>query len=61
VPVEATKPNRPLLIGGGFGLGLFMGLLAAVAAELMDTRVRSPLDVEVYGKPIVAFIPETLQ
>jgi len=61
VPAEATKPNRTLLIAGGFGLGLFMGLLAAVGAELMDTRVRSPLDVEVYGKPIIAFIPETLQ
>ena len=61
VPAEATKPNRTLLIAGGFGLGLFMGLLAAVGAELMDTRVRSPLDVEVYGKPIIAFIPENLQ
>jgi succinoglycan biosynthesis transport protein ExoP len=61
VPAEATKPNRTLLIAGGFGLGLFMGLLAAVGAELMDTRVRSPLDVEVYGKPIIAFIPQTLE
>jgi len=58
VPLEPAKPNRPLIIVGGLGLGLFIGIIAAGIGELTDTRVRTPVDVEVYGKPILAYLPE---
>jgi succinoglycan biosynthesis transport protein ExoP len=57
VPTQPTKPNRILLIAGGFGVGILIGVLAVVAAELFDTTVRAPIDIERYHKPIIAFIP----
>jgi uncharacterized protein involved in exopolysaccharide biosynthesis len=56
VPTKPTKPNRPQLILGGFGLSLFVGFLAVVLRELFDTTIRSPKDIEIYQKPIVAYI-----
>jgi capsular polysaccharide biosynthesis protein len=38
--------------------GLMLGLLAAAAAELLDTTIRSPREIESYKKPIIALIPE---
>jgi succinoglycan biosynthesis transport protein ExoP len=57
VPTQPTKPNRVLLIAGGFGLGLLIGVLSVIAMELFDTTVRAPVDIERYHKPIIAFIP----
>jgi succinoglycan biosynthesis transport protein ExoP len=57
LPTTPTKPNRALMILGGFGLGLLLGILSAIAAELFDTTVRAPVDIERYHKPIIAFIP----
>jgi len=57
LPTVPTKPNRPLIIGGGAGLGLLLGVLAVIAAELFDTSVRAPVDIERYHKPVIAFIP----
>ncbi len=56
VPTKPTKPNRPQLILGGFGLSLFVGFLSVVLRELFDTTIRSPKDIEIYQKPIVAYI-----
>jgi len=57
IPTEPTKPNRKLIIGGGVGLGLLLGVLSMIAAELLDTTVRSPVDLEKYRRPVIAFIP----
>ena len=57
-PTVPTKPNRSMIIGAGFGFGLLLGIILSVVAELLDTRVRSPLDVEMYQKPIIAFLPD---
>lgn len=57
LPTVPTKPNRALIIGGGVGLGLLIGVLSVIAAELLDTAVRAPVDVERYHKPVIAFIP----
>jgi succinoglycan biosynthesis transport protein ExoP len=57
VPTKPTKPNRTLIIGGGVGLGLLLGILSVIAAELFDTRVRAVSDIERYHKPVIAFIP----
>lgn len=58
VPTEPSKPNRPMIIGGGFGAGLVLGLLAIILAEIFDTRLRTFRDIEVYRKPVVAYIPD---
>lgn len=57
VPQEPSRPNKILLMGGGFGLGLFLGLIAAALAELMDTTVTRPEDLKKLNKPVIAFIP----
>ncbi len=57
LPVKPAKPNKALIIGGGFGLALFMGLLSAGLTELFDTRIRVPQDVEIFEKPIIAYLP----
>lgn len=57
-PQEPSEPNRIVLIGGGLILGLFLGLLAAVIAELLDTTVRRPQDLKKFNKPVIAFISE---
>ncbi len=57
-PQEPSEPNRVMLVGGGLGLGLFLGLVAAVIAELLDTTIRRPQDLEKFNKPVVAFISE---
>jgi succinoglycan biosynthesis transport protein ExoP len=58
VPTVPSKPNRRMILLGGTGLGILIGVLAAVAAELFDTAVRSPMDIERYQKPVIAFIPD---
>jgi capsular polysaccharide biosynthesis protein len=58
LPIKPTKPNRPQLIAAGVLLGLFFGLAAVILKELLDTTVRTPRDVEVFQKPIIAFITD---
>jgi uncharacterized protein involved in exopolysaccharide biosynthesis len=58
VATQPSKPNRIQLIIAGFGLGLFIGILTAIIRELLDTTVRSARDIEVYQKPVIAFITD---
>lgn len=58
VPLRPTKPNRVLIVGGGFAVGLLLGIVAAVLAELFDTTIRTTRAIEIYEKPIIAFLPE---
>lgn len=58
VPAKPTKPNRALIVGGGVGVGLLLGLVAAIAAELLDSTIRSPREIEVFRKPIIGLLPE---
>lgn len=57
-PARPSKPNRILLIVGGFCIGLFMGFVIVIVKEMLDTTIRSPRDIEVYQKPVIAFITE---
>ncbi len=57
LPIRPAKPNKVLIIGGGFGLALFLGLLSSGLVELFDTRIRTPQDVEIFEKPIIAYLP----
>ncbi len=56
VPPRPSKPNRPQIVGAGFGLGLFLGILALILREMMDTTIRTPRDIEVFQKPVIALI-----
>lgn len=56
VPDEPAKPNKILLMGGGLALGLFLGLIVAAVAELLDTTIRRPEDIKEFQKPVVAYI-----
>ncbi len=57
LPTSPAKPNKPLFIGGGIGLGLFAGFLAAGLSELFDSRIRTNRDVEIFDKPVLAYLP----
>ena len=57
-PVKPTKPNRRLLALAGLGLGFALGIVSVIVAELFDTTIRTPKDMEVYEKPIIALLPE---
>ncbi len=46
VPAKPYAPNVPLNLGMGAVLGLLLGLLTAVFADLMDDRIRSVEDMK---------------
>ena len=58
VPTRPTKPNRMLIVAGGILAGLFLGILSSVGIEIRDTTIRSPREIEAFGKPIIALIPQ---
>jgi len=58
IPKTPTKPNRILIIINGFIIGLVVGAVFIIVVELVDTTIRSPRDMELYHKPIIAFITE---
>jgi len=47
-----------MIILGGLGLGIFIGFLSVVIKEMFDTTVRVSRDIEVYQKPVIAFITD---
>lgn len=58
IPSHPSKPNRLMIILGGLGLGIFIGFLSVVIKEMFDTTVRVSRDIEVYQKPVIAFITD---
>ena len=58
LPIRPTKPNRTMIVGGGLGFGLLLGILSAIVLELLDTTVRTPRDMQIYNKPIIALLPD---
>jgi uncharacterized protein involved in exopolysaccharide biosynthesis len=58
LPLYPSKPSRSKIVLGGFGLGIVLGLLSAIVAEMLDTTIRGVRSIEVYGKPVIAFFPE---
>jgi succinoglycan biosynthesis transport protein ExoP len=57
-PVAPIAPQKKLMLLLGFFGGLFLGLLVVTGREWMNTRLRSPLDVEAISSlPLLGVIP----
>ena len=58
VPQTPKEPKRPVIIGMGALLGLFIGLVTAGAREMKDTSLKNLKDVRAYTKmTILGSIP----
>ncbi len=57
LPLVPAKPRKFLMIAGGFSIGLLLGVLAAGLAEMIDSRINASMDVDTYGKPVIAYLP----
>jgi polysaccharide chain length determinant protein (PEP-CTERM system associated) len=63
LPEAPAYPKRPVFVGGGFALGLLLGLMIVSLLEYMDTAVRSERDIWAFTKlptlGVIAFTGET--
>lgn len=57
LPDHPNWPNRPLLIGAGAAAGLVLGLLLALIVEMLTRPLRSPVQIEGMGIPVVGIVP----
>ncbi|GAA2283843.1 hypothetical protein GCM10010149_31320 [Nonomuraea roseoviolacea subsp. roseoviolacea] len=57
-PTDPASPSLPLFLGTGLMLGLLLGAGAAMLRDRLDTRLRTPDDVErLTGLPVLASLP----
>lgn len=57
-PSSPTKPNRPLIAGGGTAFGIMVGLAMIAGLEMLNRTVRRPADlVKRLGVTPIATIP----
>src|SRR5205085_5912649 len=57
-PNAPSFPNRLMFAGGGFGGGLFLGLVVAFLLEMRDKSMRNEQDVEaVMELPMLVALP----
>ena len=57
LPDTPFSPNRPLIVGAGLVGGLLLGLLLAMAFELVMRPLRSPAQLESAGLPVLGVVP----
>lgn len=58
LPQTPSEPKRPLIVGMGALLGLFLGLVTVGVREVRDTSIKSLKDARAYSKAkILASIP----
>ena len=57
LPDQPQWPNRPLLIAAGALVGLVLGILLALAVELLNRPMRSPGQIEGLGLPVLGLVP----
>ncbi len=59
LPDKPSSPNRPLILGGGFGGGLALGIGIMLYLEFRDKSLRSDLDIALFLKiPTLALVPK---
>jgi uncharacterized protein involved in exopolysaccharide biosynthesis len=57
LPDQPFSPNRPKLVGIGAAAGVLLGLLLALAIELVNRPVRSPRQLEQLEVPVIGLVP----
>ena len=58
LPTEPTYPKRGFIVGGGFGLGILLGVMLTGVREMKDTSLKNLKDVRAYTKlTVLASIP----
>ena len=57
LPDHPNWPNRPLVVGGGVLAGAVLGMLIALIVELLKRPVRSPVQIEGLGVPVLGIVP----
>jgi len=58
LPINPTAPNRPLIIGAGFVIGLIVGGCLVAVREIKDTSLKSLKDIQAYTKfNVLASVP----
>jgi protein tyrosine kinase modulator len=57
LPDHPSSPNRPLLIAGGCAAGLALGIVLALLVEFLRRPIRSPLQIQALGIPILGVVP----
>ena len=57
LPDHPNWPNRPLMIAAGVIAGAFLGLLAVLIVELLKRPLRSPVQIEGLGLPVIGIVP----
>jgi len=58
IPLEPSKPKRPLIIAGGAFGGILIGMLLAGVREMKDTSLKNLKDVRAYTKlAVLASVP----
>jgi succinoglycan biosynthesis transport protein ExoP len=61
-PTRPSSPSLPLYLGTGLMIGLFLGAATAYARDRLDTRLRTPADVErLTGLPVLADLSRPLE
>jgi uncharacterized protein involved in exopolysaccharide biosynthesis len=57
LPVNPFKPNRMLIIIGGFISGLFLGIAVALTVDHFDHRIKTLYDIETHlNVPVLGFV-----
>ena len=57
LPDTPQSPNRPLFIWGGLAAGIVAGFFLALVAEIMSRPLRSPLQIQAMGFPVLGLVP----
>lgn len=57
LPDHPHWPNRPLLIAAGAVAGAVLGLILIMLIELLKRPLRSPVQIEGLGVPVVGIVP----
>lgn len=53
-----SSPNKNIILGAGFMLGLIIGGLLISVAELLDNTIRTEDDIKEFKKPVIAYLSD---
>ncbi len=58
-PAKPSRPNPPLYLALGVFLGFFVGGIAALIAESLDTKIQGTEEIEAMDLPVLGLVPQT--